>query len=72
MPAGVHTQLKYKYRYNPGRYAVNLKISYLLQVTVAMAQVSFSLLQVPLYGLVAGAVVITWSLAKIVRTFQSV
>ncbi|KAJ5471616.1 hypothetical protein N7530_008973 [Penicillium desertorum] len=35
-----------------------------------MAPVSFDLLQVPFYGLVAGVVVITWSLAKIVRTFQ--
>ena len=71
MPADAHTKPKYKYRHNPGRYAENLNVSYLLQATVAMAPVSFDLLQVPFYGLVAGAVVITWSLAKIVRTFRS-
>lgn len=32
---------------------------------------SFELLQIPFYGLVAGAVVIVWSLAKTVQTFQS-
>jgi hypothetical protein len=72
VPVDVHTQLKYKYRHSPGRYAENLKVSYLLQATVAMAPVSFDLLRVPFYGLVAGVVVITWSLAKIVRTFQGV
>ncbi|KUM59964.1 hypothetical protein ACN42_g7154 [Penicillium freii] len=37
-----------------------------------MVQISFELLQIPLYGLVAGAVVIAWSLAKTVQTFQSI
>ncbi|CAI7601871.1 unnamed protein product [Penicillium glandicola] len=35
-----------------------------------MAPVSFDLLQIPFYGLVVGAVVITWSLSKTVQKFQ--
>lgn len=37
-----------------------------------MVPMSFELLQIPFYGLVAGAVVIVWSLAKTVQTFQSI
>lgn len=33
--------------------------------------VSFDLLQIPFYGLVAGGIVITWSLRKAVQAFQS-
>lgn len=36
-----------------------------------MAPISFELLQIPFYGLVAGVVVIAWSLAKTVQTYQS-
>lgn len=51
-----------------------LKISrYLvLQSTIAMVPMYSELLQIPLYGLVAGAVVIAWSLAKTIQTFQSI
>ncbi|KAJ5394483.1 uncharacterized protein N7487_012124 [Penicillium crustosum] len=35
-----------------------------------MVPMSFELLQIPFYGLVAGVVVITWSLAKIIQAFQ--
>ncbi|CAI7671322.1 unnamed protein product [Penicillium discolor] len=35
-----------------------------------MVSISFELLQIPFYGLLAGVVVIAWSLAKVVQTYQ--